>query len=126
MPRISVTRTIAADPTSTALLVAGPTAAEQWSHPAASLRVQTPWRTPTDYVSRVVISTPGLPDVSGLLTLGYVPSIDGLSRTAASLRLDYAAVPGADATAIATEIREIADNLLATLTTLAEERASAA
>ena len=125
MPRINATRTIAADPTSTALLIAGPTASESWAHPSATLRVQTPWRTPTDYVSRLVISGPALPDASGLLTLGYA-DVAGAVRTTASLRLDYAVVPGTDSTAVATRLLAIADDLLDTLATLAEERAFAA
>lgn len=125
MPRISATRTIAADPTSTALLVAGPTASESWAHSSATLRVQTPWRTPTDYVSRLVISGPALPEASGLLTLGYADA-GGVVRTTASLRLDYALVPGTDPAAIAARLHALAEDLLDVLATLAEERAFAA
>ncbi len=125
MPRISVTRTIAADPTSTALLIAGPTATESWAHSSATLRVQTPWRTPTDYVSRLVIGGPALPDASGLLTLGYTDE-DGVVRTAASLRLDFVVVPGTDSVAVENALRQLAVDLLDTLATLAEERAFAA
>ncbi|HVF20393.1 MAG TPA: hypothetical protein VNA14_09135 [Mycobacteriales bacterium] len=124
MARTAVSRTIAADPTSTALLLGGPTALEHWTRPGASVRLQSPWRTPTAYVSRLVVSCAGLPDASGLLTLAYDAHEGDSVRTAAALRLDWAASSDVAATAI--ELRGLAEELLAALADVAEERAFAA
>jgi hypothetical protein len=104
-----VTRTISADPTSTALLMAGPTAFELWPGVQriqdaegsmlvearlggdvpveASVRAFPPRRTPTAYVTRFTWSGPGLPLTTGELTLGYGPTVDGEVSTVASLEL---------------------------------------
>ena len=104
-----VTRTIAADPTSTALLLAGPTALDLWpglrrtgedagrvlveaalvesAEPTpGAVRALPPRRTPTSYVSRFETSGPGLPAAEGLLTLTYAGD-GGASGTEAELRL---------------------------------------
>ena len=123
MARTAVTRTICADPTSTALLLGGPTALERWSRIDVTVRLQSPWRTPTAYVSRVVVSATGLPDAVGLLTLAYDGADSGPVRTAAALRLDWVAP---DAVAIGAQLRDVAESLLDALAAVAEERAFAA
>ena len=124
MARTAVSRTIAADPTSTALLLGGPTVLEGWIRPGVAVRLQSPWRTPTAYVSRLVVSCAGLPDASGLLTLAYDAADGGAVRTAAALRLDWASSPAA--VTAAGEIRDLAEGLLDALAMVAEERAFAA
>ena len=83
---------ILADPTSTALLLAGPAAMELWpgvrrvgvssgravvetdlgDRPtAASVRALPPTRTPTSFVTRFEFVGPGLPATSAELTLSY-------------------------------------------------------
>ena len=108
--RTRVTRRIAADPTSTALLLAGPTALELWPGvrrvadvggrtvvetelpeqrvAAASVRAQPPQRTPTAYVIRFEWAGPGLPETTGELTLAYAPASGGELTTHAALVLD--------------------------------------
>jgi hypothetical protein len=108
--RTRVTRRIAADPTSTALLLAGPTAFELWPGvrrvadvggrvvvetelpalrtAAASVRALPPRRTPTAYVSRFEWVGPGLPETTAELTLAYAPGADGELGTHAALVLD--------------------------------------
>ena len=108
--RTRVTQQIAADPTSTALLLASPTALELWpgvrriadidgrvvveTHlsperaAAASVRALPPQRTPTSYVTRFDWAGPGLPATSGVLTLGYAPTSNGEVGTHAVLVLD--------------------------------------
>ncbi|MCU1624224.1 MAG: hypothetical protein JWL79_3069 [Frankiales bacterium] len=108
--RTRVTRRIAADPTSTALLLAGPTALDLWPGvrrvadvggrivvetelpaqrtAAASVRALPPRRTPTSYVSRFEWAGPGLPETSGELVLAYAPGSDGELGTHAALVLD--------------------------------------
>ena len=103
--RIRVTRQIAADPTSTALLLAGPTALDLWPGvrrvgeaggralveaeipparaTAATVRALPPRRTPTSYVTTFQWAGPSLPATTGRLTLAY----DG-GTTAAVLTLD--------------------------------------
>lgn len=108
--RTRVTRRIAADPTSTALLVAGPTAFELWPGVrrvadvsgrlvvetnlpegravAASVRALPPKRTSTAYVTRFEWIGPGLPATSGELVLAYAPTAGGEVATHAALVLD--------------------------------------
>lgn len=86
-------RRIAADPTSTALLLAAPTAFALWPGirlvgqvagralvetdlppdppAAATVRALPPRRTPTAYVCRFAWTGPELPATTGTLTLGY-------------------------------------------------------
>jgi hypothetical protein len=97
LPPGTATRTrleqrIAADPTSTALLLAGPTAMELWpglrrvglssgrvvvetdlgdQPAAASVRALPPKRTPTCFVTRFEFVGPGLPATTAELTLAY-------------------------------------------------------
>ena len=107
--RARVTRSIAADPTSTALLLAGPAAMDLWpglrrvgeaagqvlvetelaqGTAAGGVRARPPRRTPTAYVTRFQTSGPGLPDASGTLTLGYLPSADAIHFTEAALEVE--------------------------------------
>ena len=108
--RTRVTRRIAADPTSTALLLAGPTAFELWPgvrrvaevagrvvvetdlspdrSAAASVRALPPKRTPTAYVTRFEWVGPGLPATTGELLLTHAPAgLDGAAATLAELVL---------------------------------------
>ncbi len=100
---------IAADPTSTALLLAGPTAFELWPgvrrvadlgsavvvetdlaqgrQVAANVRALPPQRTPTAYVTRFTWVGPGLPATSGELVLTHAPAVAGERATLASLVL---------------------------------------
>lgn len=110
--RTTVRRRILADPTSTALLLAAPSALELWPgvqrvadvggravveavltsrpHAAATVRALPPRRTPTSYVSRFDWTGPGLPATQGELTLAFLPSLDGTVATEATLVLDSA------------------------------------
>ncbi|HUR51068.1 MAG TPA: hypothetical protein VMZ11_02980 [Mycobacteriales bacterium] len=113
--RTRVVRQIAADPTSTALLLAGPTALELWpglrrvaevsgrvvveadiadAARAASVRALPPQRTPTAYLTRFEWAGPGLPATTGELTLGYAPDIDGETATTAELVLTSSGFEG--------------------------------
>jgi hypothetical protein len=133
--RTRVTRRIAADPTSTALLLAGPTAFELWPGVrrvasvsgrtvvetdlspdravAASVRALPPQRTPTSYVTRFEWTGPGLPATSGELTLGHAPGVEGERATLASLVLDSAGIEGSalDAGTLACMARGFLANL---------------
>ncbi len=144
--RTRVTRRIAADPTSTALLLAGPTAFELWpgvrrvadvggrmvvetelapNRPAAaSVRALPPQRTPTSYVTRLEWSGPGLPRTAGELTLGYAPTGDGEVGTHATLVLDSSDV--ATSTLSAATLEAMATGFLANLARAAEFRNRAA
>ena len=112
--RLRATRRIAADPTSTALLLAGPSALELWPGvrrvaevagralvetelrpageaprpTAASVTAQPPRRTPTAFVTRFSWTGPDLPVAVGVLTLTYAPGGQGTPSTAAELVLD--------------------------------------
>jgi hypothetical protein len=111
--RVRASRRIAADPTSTALLLAGPTAVELW--PGASavaeredgsvlveaerpdgparvvLRAMAPRRTPTAYVMQFGWSGEAVQAVDGRLRLAYAPTADGTPVTHAVLELDAGA-----------------------------------
>ncbi len=88
--RTRAQRRIDADPTSTALLLAGPSALELWpglrrvgevggrvlvelGQPttAASVTARPPVRTPTAFVTRFAWTGPDLPATAGVLTLTY-------------------------------------------------------
>ena len=139
--RTRVARQIAADPTSTALLLAGPTAVDLWPGvrrvgeaggrvlveaeirpdraTAATVRALPPRRTPTSYVTTFEWAGPSLPPTSGRLTLAY----DG-GATAAILTLDSSDV---DESALgADELEEMAASFLANLARAAEDRSRAA
>lgn len=149
MPRFTrtrVTRLIAADPTSTALLLAGPTAFELWpgvrrvaevggrmvvetelapDRPAAaSVRALPPRRTPTSYVSRFAWTGPGLPPTTAELVLGYAPTADGETATHAALVLDSDDV--ADSAVDSAVLEEMARGFLVNLARAAEQRSHAA
>jgi hypothetical protein len=140
-----VSRRILADPTSTALLLAGPTALDLWpgvrrvgaaggrvlveaeiaptTATAATVRALPPQRTPTSYVTRFEWSGPCLPRTTGELTLAYAPGTTG-PATAAVLTLDSEALEG---TALAPDgLAEMAEQFLANLGRAAEERSTAA
>jgi hypothetical protein len=142
--RTRVTRRIAADPTSTALLLAGPTAFELWpgvrrvadvggrvvvetdlptqGTAAVSVRALPPRRTPTSYVSRFEWVGPGLPETTAELTLAYAPGADGEVSTHAALVLDSAGFELLDAKALTA----MAEDFLANLARAAERRSHAA
>ena len=107
--RTTAERQIWADPTSTALLLAGPTALDLWPgvrrvgevggrvlveldepadlRTAASVTARPPRRTPTAFVTRFAWTGPGLPVTEGVLTLTYAPG-EGTPSTRAQLVLD--------------------------------------
>jgi hypothetical protein len=144
--RTRVTRRIAADPTSTALLLAGPTAFELWPgvrrvaavsgrmvvetelspdrRAAASVRALPPQRTPTSYVTRFEWAGPGLPATHGELTLGYAPTGEGEVGTHAALVLDSSGFEGSALSSRALEV--MAAGFLANLARAAELRSHAA
>ena len=144
--RTRVTARIAADPTSTALLLAGPTALELWpgvrrvadlggrvvveTHlsperaSAASVRALPPQRTPTSYVTRFEWVGPGLPATRGELTLAYAPTADGELGTHAVLVLDSSGFEGSALDEVA--LRVMARGFLANLARAAELRSHAA
>jgi hypothetical protein len=144
--RTRVTRRIAADPTSTALLLAGPSALELWPGvrrvadvggrmvvetqlparrtAAASVRALPPRRTPTSYVSRFEWAGPGLPETTAQLTLAYAPGADGELGTHAALVLDS---HGFDPDVLDTRaLNAMAEGFLANLARAAEQRSHAA
>ncbi len=144
--RTRVTLRIAANPTSTALLLAAPTAVELWPGVrriadvsgrvvvetdltpdravAASVRALPPQRTPTSYVTRFDWAGPGLPATTGELTLGYAPSADGGVGTLASLVLVSS---GFEGSAVDEQtLTQMAHTFLANLARAAERRNRAA
>jgi hypothetical protein len=146
--RTRVTRRIAADPTSTALLLAGPLALELWPGvrsrataggrvlaevdlaggpaTAASVRARPPLRTPTSFVTRFEWAGPGLPSTTGVLTLAYDSARrdDGAPTTSAALVLDSTGLPSRRLDAAG--LRELAEGFLDNLAAAAEERSEAA
>lgn len=144
--RTRVVRRIAADPTSTALLLAGPSAIELWpgAHrvgeaggrtlveaelaaapaTAASVRALPPRRTPTSYVMAFDWAGPGLPATSGTLTLAYAPASDGTLSTHAALQLQSTGL--ADSCLSETDLRAMATGFLDNLGRAAEFRSRAA
>ena len=128
MSTIRVTRLIAADPTGTALLLAGRTALDLWpgatrlAHaPVRDVVVEPPRRLPTAYVTTFRFTGEGLPDAGGTVTLtrswaGEHPATD------ADLALTW---EGGDP-GVAAALRAMADAFLAGLAAAAEERAFAA
>jgi hypothetical protein len=138
--RTTVRRHIHADPTSTALLLAAPSAFELWPgvhrvaevggravveaalttrpHAAATVRALPPRRTPSSYVSRFEWAGPGLPATTGELTLSFLPGADGTLETEATLVLE------SDGTLA--ELHELATGFLLNLASAAELRSRAA
>ena len=141
--RTRADRRIAADPTSTALLLAGPAALELWpglravapvadrvlveidiDEPrlttAATVRALPPRRTPTSFVTSFEWVGPSLPATSGELTLSYAPG----PATHAEIVLDSVDVDGS---AMGPPIlKALAEGFLANLARLAESRSRAA
>lgn len=124
MARIAMTRTIFADPTSAALLLASASLVEGQCS-GLTVEVRRPSRTRTAFVSRVVVTRGGLRAASGSLTLSRGARAAGSARTVAVLRLEHATDVAADG-AISSMLRSVADELLTTIATLAEDRAFAA
>lgn len=144
--RTRVTQRIAADPTSTALLLAGPTAFELWPGVrrvadiggrvvvetdvtperavAASVRALPPRRTPTSYVTRFEWVGTGLPTTAGELTLAYASAADGDPATHAALVLTSAGLEGSALDGHDLEV--MARGFLANLARAAELRSHAA
>jgi hypothetical protein len=150
--RTRVTRRIHADPTSTALLLAGPSALDLWPgvrrvgeadgrvlveaevalsrseserRPVpATVRALPPRRTPTAYVTRFAWDGPELPGTTGQLTLAYAPTGEGTPVTHAVLTLDSTGLHDSrvDQLALAT----MAEGFLANLARAAEARSRAA
>lgn len=150
--RLRVARRIAADPTSTALLLAGPTALELWPGvrrvgdvgrralveaelalaPApgelfptsASVTAHPPQRTPTAFVTRFSWSGSELPEATGVLTLTYGPGGHGTPSTGAELLLDVQELE--DSRLDAASLTAMAGAFLGNLARAAEQRRSAA
>lgn len=144
--RTRATRRIEADPTSTALLLAGPTAVDLWpgvrrtgeergcvlvSVPSPSpagvdvrlqVRALPPLRTPTAYVSRFAWEGDGVPPVTARLTLAYLPTGSGTPATHALLELDA----DDDAPYGGSLLTGMAEGFLANLARAAETRNRAA
>ena len=146
--RTRAVRRIGADPTSTALLVAGPAALELWPgvrlvgeaggralveaelraqdaplSTAASVRALPPRRTPTSFITRFEWAGPGLPVTAGELTLAYAPG-DGHPSTTATLLLHSHGVDGSRVDARI--LTCMAEGFLANLAEAAERRSTAA
>ena len=155
MPTIRAERLIEADPTSAALLLAGPTAVDFWPgvrrtsddtervraeavvpslrapRPVqVEVRALPPLRTPMAYVTRFEFSGQGLPSTTGVLTLTYEPRRSGESATSALLRLEWSARDGdgrwIDRYVAGRALAAMAEGFLANLATAAEERSRAA
>ncbi len=141
--RTRADRRIAADPTSTALLVAGPAALELWPgvrcvgtvedrllveadipaqrvSTAATVLIDPPRRTPTSYVTRFAWAGPSLPETAGQLTLSYAAG----PATLALLTLDSVDVDGSALTPDL--LQQLAAGFLDNLAALAESRNRAA
>jgi len=144
--RIRADRRIAADPTSTALLLAGPAALDLWPgvrrvgavagrvlveteipeqrlSTAATVLVELPRRTPTSFVTRFEWVGPSLPRTTGELTLSYAGGDEGPSTVAelvlVSDDLDNSVLSPST-------LQALAGAFLDNLGRLAESRASAA
>ena len=144
--RTRVTQIIEADPTSTALLLAGPTAMELWPglrrvaesggrvvveadvapdrHAAASVRALPPLRTPTAYVTRFEWAGPGLPACAAELTLSRFTTEQGVHGTLAELVVDGSGFE--DSVLDRVTLRRMAAGFLANLARAAELRNRAA
>jgi hypothetical protein len=151
MATISVDRAIAADPTGTALLLAGPTALDLWPGvtrvggvpgrmlvdadvPALAsrsarvcVRAEPPRRLPTSYVTRFAFDGGGLPATEGAVTLSYDAAPGARAATRAVLTLTFEAPEGgAEHVRVTAAFRAMADGFLANLAAAAEQRSSAA
>jgi hypothetical protein len=144
--RFRAARRIAADPTSTALLLAAPAALELWPgvrrvgavdgrvlveaeipeqrlSTAATVRVEPPRRTPTAFITRFEWAGPSLPRTNGELTLSYAAGSDG-PATVAELVLDSHDL--AESALSAPAIQSLAESFRDNLRELAESRSRAA
>jgi len=145
--RVRVTRAISADPTSTALLLAGPTAMDLWPGlrrvgeaegrvlveaelnqgemaTFGAVRALPPRRTPTAYVTRFETTGPDLPRAQGTLTLGYDQDDEGVSATVARFEVD---VEGLEASGLSEpSLRALVRGFLDNLAEAAESRSDAA
>ena len=115
--RLSVARRIGADPASTALLLAGPTALELWPgarrvgevagralveistwpgarHLTAAVTARVPQRTSTGFVTRFSCTGLGLPVVDGVLSLSYAPGGEGVPSAHTELVLEVTGLGG--------------------------------
>jgi hypothetical protein len=141
MPEIALSRRVAAEPASLALLLAGPTAVELWpgarrigdfgdrftveadlpdgESSEVHLQALPPRRTPTAFVIRFEYSGVGIPSTNGTITLTSQGS--GSSRAELVLRWE-----GGIDRLIREDTESKAASFLATLATAAEERSSAA
>ena len=154
--RVTVRRRISADPTSTALLLAAPSACELWPGvhrvgevpegllvetvlpgppdvpdrtTTAIVRALPPRRTPVTFVSHFEVTGTGLPETSGRLHLSYTDCSDS-TCTLAELTLQCA--PPAEGVALlgwshaTTLFERMADGFLDNLAVAAEQRSHAA
>ena len=96
--QLHASRRIDADPTSTALLLAGPGARELWS--GSTVVVEPPHRTPTGFVARFSWTGPDLPTASGVLRLSPAPGGHGTPSTLADVSLEVAWAPAAAASLV--------------------------
>lgn len=150
--RLRASRRIEADPTSTALLLSGPSALELWPGvrrvaevsgralvetgiatpgadvedalpTAASVTAHPPRRTPTSLVTRFSWTGPDLPVADGVLTLTYAPGGQGLPSTLAELVLD---VEGLESSRLDdAALTALAQGFLLNLARAAEDRRAA-
>lgn len=145
---LTVTRDIAADPTGTALLLAGPTAVDLWPGSrrvgdrdgrvlvecaplaaVAAVRALPPRRTPTSFVTTFAWSGAGLPAAEGRLTLTYLPGAGPahepvLPATRAELTVTLVD-PGVGSRLTPGLLRAMAVGFLDNLAAAAEERSAA-
>jgi hypothetical protein len=128
MATVRVERLIEADPTSVALLLAGPP--EFWPDAGVAVRARPPRRTPTAYVTTFEFSGDGVPTTTGVLTLTYEPRGRGECATSALLRLDWSTRAGegrwVNRVVAARALGDLAEGFLANLAAAAEERSRAA
>jgi hypothetical protein len=141
--RTRIERRICADPTSVALLLAGPTAFDLWpgvrrvgavngsviieaatpTPSTAAVRLLRPKRTSTSYVTTFEWAGPSLPKTTGRLTLAYLPGRTTPS-TGAVLTLESDGLDGSALSAV--DLQNMAYTFLANLARVAEERSQAA
>lgn len=150
--RVRAEREIEADPTSTALLLAAPSAVEMWpglrrigttgdglltevlvgtGRTLVVVRAGPPRRAVAAYVLDVVFTGEAVGQADGTVRLEYAVGDDAGARTAAALRLGYrpASGPGPllpDADEAAASLRAMADRFLRNLAEVAEDRSRAA
>lgn len=148
MATITVDRVIAADPTSTALLLAGPSAVDLWpgvtrvarvpgrvvvdaevpsiARTRVVVRALPPRRQPTSYVTRFGFAGDPLPATDGAVTLAYETSDVVPVATRAAVTLTWTDGGGAEHVRVTAAFRAMADGFLANLAAAAESRSDAA